>query len=542
MLAPVERPSLAPVRPAMPPWPTARIVDRVRRLLARSVPVALVLLTLAACLVRTGGLPSAPGTMRRDESRLALAARAILERGAPVLPGGFVYTRGLLPQSLEAASFWVLGTSDRAARLPSLIAGTLLVPAVYLLARGVGGSGPSLAASAIVAFSPPLVLQSREAWLYSWFVLWFVLALAWLQRAHTWRRMEYRAGAGLAFTLSLLSHEFAILFVPIAGLAELVRLRVARVRWRQALVFWTIVLTAVALVGGLSLLLRAPTAAGATVEMREYLRPSLELGGLSTPFRMLGGWHPWLLPAAALGLGLPSRRAWRALARRAPTGARSPVLVYLALGLVLLFVGLVLSRRGHPRDLLLVVPLLAVAATYGASRVGPRVLAALVGRRLSAGARAAVGGTLVLALTVGSVDPGRLREDAREQDVATTWLQGLADRGPDDLIMTYATTPTMHYLGRTDFWLRPVAYAKYVWAGQPPFRDVHTGALVIRGGRELEELVIAPHGGRTLWLIMDQDTAAERSRGVQEVNERLASFVPERRVLGDGHVVLRVQL
>ena len=86
--------------------------------------MTLIVLTIVGSVIRAGGLPLGQGTMGRDEARLALAARAILEHGYPLLPGGLVYTRGLLPSYLEAASFGLLGVSDQSARLPSLVAGT----------------------------------------------------------------------------------------------------------------------------------------------------------------------------------------------------------------------------------------------------------------------------------------------------------------------------------------------------------------------------------------------------------------------------------
>ena len=152
LLAPTTSPASSRGDPRAPDW---------------ALPVALAALTVAAGWVRVAWLPSVQGTMGRDEARLALAARGILEHGVPLLPDGFLYTRGLLSAYLEAALTGLLGVTDQAARLPSLVFGTLLVPAVYKLARLASGPWPALAAGALVALSPPLVLQAREAWLYS---------------------------------------------------------------------------------------------------------------------------------------------------------------------------------------------------------------------------------------------------------------------------------------------------------------------------------------------------------------------------------------
>ena len=529
---------------------------------AWTVQVALYGLILAACWVRAGWLPSTPGTMGRDESRLALAALGILEHGIPHLPDGFVYTRGLLPAYLEAASIALLGFTDQAARLPSLIFGTLLVPATFALGRLAGPPWAALAAAAIVAFSPPLVLQAREAWLYSSLLFWFAIALAWLLRdgpGDRWR-------AGLAAVAALLSHELAVLLVPIAALLDLARVAGPRRRaeapaWRRVVPFWALLLGGVALVGALSLALRAPTAGGPTVELREYLRPPADLLGLRLTLAHFGGWHAWLLPAAVLGLPYTRRGLRAALAR--PERLAAPVAVLA----VILFNAFGLVMRGESRYALLALPPLAVAATTGLARVGPSLVAALGGLalggsalvaatnagaahgpsmlgvgRLGRGAHVLVGGGLLLALVALSVDPARLLAEARARDLAETWVQSLADRRPDDLVMSFAPTLTMRYLGRTDFWLRSEGYEKYVWANRRVLRDVHTGAVVVRNAAELESLVARQNRGSTLWVVLAIDPSRETSRPTREVGAALLARAAEVRRPPDGRVVLRVVL
>lgn len=506
-------------------------------LAAQAVPALLLTLTLAACVLRAGGLPIVQGTMARDETRLALAARAILEHGVPLLHGDFLYTRGLLPAYVEALSFAILGISDQAARLPAIIAGTLLVPAVYVFARDLVGRMAALAPAAMVAFSPPLVVHSREAWFYPWLVLWFVLALTWLQSSLLTPKLETRVHAALAFGAAILSHEFAFLFVPIAAIAELIRhFRSGGSTPRHHLVtFWLIVALFTGLVAALSLLLRASTGGGATAEYREYLRPMLDLRGLSISLHMLGEWHPWLLPAAALGLA--------AVAGGVPPGGRTTMaVVYFALITLLVFDAFLLTRRGHPRDLLMVIPLLSVAAAFGAYRVAPWVIGVLLGYRLSERQVLTVGGVLLVGLTISSIDPTRLQEDIRSRDISSTFLNALTERTPDDLVISYGPTVTTHYLGRTDFWMRPTAYEKYVWAGPSPFRDVHSGAIVVRGVRELESFVLTPNAGRTLWVVLADERFESRPPPLREMIGTLALRASDERRTADGRVVLRVPL
>ena len=79
------------------------------RVRTRVVVAAALVLMLAGCWVRVAGLPAVQGTMGRDEARLALAARGILAHGLRSSRTASLYTRGLLPAYLEAATFAVLG-------------------------------------------------------------------------------------------------------------------------------------------------------------------------------------------------------------------------------------------------------------------------------------------------------------------------------------------------------------------------------------------------------------------------------------------------
>jgi hypothetical protein len=539
-----------------------------RRFGLDAAQIGLLLLTLAACLIRAGGLPAVQGTMGRDEARLALAGRGIVEHGLPILATGFLYTRGLLPAYLNAATFVLIGDSDQAIRLSDLIFASLLVVAVYRLGRLAGGPGPGLAAAAIVAFSPPLVLQSREAWLYSTFLFWMAMALGWLVRDGPGDRLR----AALAAVAALFSHELAVLFVPVALVLDLCRLwrsrsrrsptpgpsptRVGRAagspsparggrgwglgasspRGRSVVLFWAIVLAGVAAVATLSLALRAQTLGGPTVELREYLRPTLDLRGLDVSLDILGGWHPWLLPIAALAIPV-SRGGWRAL-----LAGRGVMPSLLMAGAVIGFNSFGLVRRGESRYMLAAIPFLAIVAAVAIDRAGPAIAAVLARQRLGASTRQIVRFTLLILLVALCFDPVRLLADVRSHAVSSTWVQAVGRRGPDDLIVSFAPTLTTHYLGRTDYWLRTDGYAKYVWADKTPLQDVHTGAIVIRNQSDLEQLFLAPNRGRTAWVILAGEPAAETSRVMRELAQQLAGMAVETRRPADGRVVLKLQL
>ena len=107
---------------------------------------------------------------------MALAADGVLRHGLPRLPTGRVYSRGVVNSYAIAASFALIGRSDFAARLPSAIAGILLIPLLFLLGRAVVGPTVGLAAAGFVALAEPLVEWSRSPWLPSIFLLLFCAA------------------------------------------------------------------------------------------------------------------------------------------------------------------------------------------------------------------------------------------------------------------------------------------------------------------------------------------------------------------------------
>ena len=388
------------------------------------------------------------------------------------------------------------------------------------------------------------MLQGREAWLYSSFLLWLTLALGWLVRDRPGDRLK----AGLAAAAAMFSHELAVLLIPPALLLDLGRWWEAyRLRrhgspiahrwptsWRAVALFWAILLVSLAAVAALSLALRAPTAGGPTGEVREYLRLSLDLRGLELSLDILGSWHPWLLPLAVFGLPL-SRAGWRGLL--AGRGIMPCLLMVLT---VIAFNSFGLVRRGESRYMLAAIPFLAVVAAVALDRAGPSIVAALTGVRQLGSARHVVRIVLLIGLLAVTLAPSRLMADVQSRAVANTWVQGMAGLGANDLIVSFAPTLTSHYLGRTDFWLRSEGYAKYVWAGRTPLRDVHTGATVLRTTLEIERLLLQPNVGRTIWVVLAGDPATETSRGMREMAQQLMALAVETRRPADGRLVLRI--
>lgn len=113
------------------------------------------------------------------------------------------------------ATVHVFGDSELAVRLPSLIAGTLVIPALYELGREMFDRRTGLIAAAFVAVSPLLIWYAQEARMYAFVTLFGVLALL------TQVRVIRKPSPGnwalymLATSALLWSHYFGLLLIGV---------------------------------------------------------------------------------------------------------------------------------------------------------------------------------------------------------------------------------------------------------------------------------------------------------------------------------------
>jgi uncharacterized membrane protein len=107
------------------------------------------------------------------------------------------------------------GDGELAVRIPSIIAGTLAIPALYLLGRELYDRRTGLVAAAFGAASPLLIWYSQEARMYAFVELFGLLAL-WTQlRAIRNPSMGNWAAYILATAALLWSHYFGLLLIGV---------------------------------------------------------------------------------------------------------------------------------------------------------------------------------------------------------------------------------------------------------------------------------------------------------------------------------------
>jgi uncharacterized membrane protein len=107
------------------------------------------------------------------------------------------------------------GDGEMAVRIPSIVAGTLAIPALYLLGRELYDRRTGLVAAAFGAASPLLIWYSQEARMYAFVELFGLLAL-WTQlRAIRNPSMGNWAAYILATAALLWSHYFGLLLIGV---------------------------------------------------------------------------------------------------------------------------------------------------------------------------------------------------------------------------------------------------------------------------------------------------------------------------------------
>lgn len=101
-----------------------------------------------------------------DEETMAMAVMGILHEGAPILPSGMFYPRGMTQLYLMASSVQLFGESEWAFRLPSALCGVLVIYLSWLAGRRFLRPYWNLAFAASVALLPSMIVYSQTARMY----------------------------------------------------------------------------------------------------------------------------------------------------------------------------------------------------------------------------------------------------------------------------------------------------------------------------------------------------------------------------------------
>ena len=531
---------------------------------------AVVVLTLLALGIRAAPLDQPDGGLNTDEARLGLAADGVLATGLPILPSGRLYTRGLVTTYAIAPSFVLFGRHDWSARLPSALAGALLVPLTFVFARRLAdrasrdggavtglGAVAGLAAAGFVAVADPLLVWSQQAWPPAIFLLCFVGAAYAAYRGFGQDEPRWQPIAGLLFTLALLAYEFALLLPLALGPYLLLRLAHGDRRWwhgRPTLGAFGIATLAVALFAAMGLALRAGTLAGADAEFRHYFTPGLGLNGAR--FYLRSVWGPYVPLLAVVVVALPWTLGLAGHVRDdvEPKPRAAPGLVLLLLLAAVAVPAFGIQRKWEVHYGLAVLPLVALAAAQGAAALtGPlgRVFGspARLGQPVapSTGLGRTLAGAVLCAALFFAV-----RQDVRDllappppTSTGPTWLDELRALGwrPNDLLFAEGPLVTQFYLGAADFYVQPDGYERYARPDGLLARSLYTNAVLLKEPGDFVRLVAEPHAGRVLWVVGRDDRLPRLTR---QMDPAVWAYLQERsgvtRPTSTGWWLMRVEL
>lgn len=157
-----------------------------------------------------------------DEAVSVLHARAILEHGYPLLANGRVSWESFPAHYAMALGMIIFPGVHLGARFFSALAGTLLIPALFVFVRQTFKAVyPALIAACFLTFMTYEIAWSRQARMYVYLQLSGVLAVYYFYLFLERRRVVALVGALIFATLGIYCHRAGYLVIPVFILAGL---------------------------------------------------------------------------------------------------------------------------------------------------------------------------------------------------------------------------------------------------------------------------------------------------------------------------------
>ncbi|MCS6828616.1 MAG: glycosyltransferase family 39 protein [Caldilinea sp.] len=158
-----------------------------------------------------------------DEFTTLWAARRTLELGAPLMPSGVLYTRGLLATYVTALAGVLAGLDYTTGRLPALFFSLATIAAVFVIGRRVWNGRVAWLAAPGLTLLPEAIVWGGRARFYAqlqFFTLLTVWAAFWAVKAinseEGWNKELFKRHLlfSLCFLLALFSQEQTVLLYP----------------------------------------------------------------------------------------------------------------------------------------------------------------------------------------------------------------------------------------------------------------------------------------------------------------------------------------
>lgn len=451
-----------------------------------------------------------------DEFTTLWAARQTLDKGAPIMPSGVLYTRGLLTTYLTAAFLAVAGESYTVGRLPSLIFGLAAVLAIFLIGRREWNVRVAWLATLGLALLPEAVVWSGRARFYAQLLL-FVLLTLWA----AWRAIAPAEGAGQAaptrkrapllfalfFTLALVAQEQTILLYPSIVLAMWLW-RGWRYLWQPAVVMANLICVVAMALRFLLEQVGQPGYFAAVQTYKPYLNLWEDAPDLWANYRYLflaPERLPWTLAALlAVAVALILLVQLHGSLPRLSRFHQATLFFALHLGAVLLILVFVVGGSwSDPRYVFMLQTLWLLVGAAGAVWLVERLAAAEPVRWLLTG--------VLALLVVASLWPLALNATREDMEGYGEAFAYVADHlRPGDVVMTPQPPACALVLGRPcDYFARERGYEPYAIERDGLLIDRWSGAPVLHTPAQLAQVIQeAPR----VWFVADHGRLARRYR------------------------------
>jgi len=433
-----------------------------------------------------------------DEYITLVAARAVLQKGVPLLPSGLYYDHGLLFVYLDALFLGLMGFSEQIGRLASAFVGVLTVALIYAVGRRWSSRRAGLFAALALALASEEILWQGRARMYSLLQLLFLLGAFLVYEGFVRRdRRLYRSLGMVALACAALTHLLTVPYTAVMVAALLLNRWWTRRRgegfplpatqlWPEA----SITLIAI----GLRLLLRSlsgPWGAGGrvTIDPNLLVRPAYVLTHLLVWMQSFIAWPNliWsaLILAGLLGLSLRLLRH-----SGQPGDAYWSYVLLVWLGNI---VGLsIFSIWYSPGYVFALLPFFYLAAAGELDRL--YVVIQEAGRQQAV----VVSFAATLLLIVGLMAPGAWRTVSYDPLQLEQALGVVREHlRQEDIVASFAPHASLIVLGRVDFYAQEQGY---------PFVETHKGRVdmwtaspILDSVEKLDRLL---DGAHRVWLIV----------------------------------------
>lgn len=499
--------------------------------------IVILLLAIAAWLrwqyVQTVGLYV-------DEFTTLWAAQRTQELGAPIMPSGVLYTRGLLATYVTALIGATAGLDSSTGRLVSLVFGLATILAIFAVGRREWNVRVGWLAALGLTLLPEAIIWSGRARFYAqlqFFVLLTIWAAYWAIQEPTQEDNRNRVSSrnpvsgrhllfAIFFLLALFSQEQTVLLYPplLAGM-----LLWRGWRWLLRRDVWPAHVLIVAGIGVRYVIeiLGQPGFFETIQAERPYVTPLFDVAAawpayaplLVAPERL-----PWTLAGAlAFGVALLAlvRSSWR-LAQLALFD-QATIFFALPLGFVLAFIlTLVGGQWREARYLFLVQPLWLLLGAAGVVWVIDR-LATSRWRWI-----AVAGVSLLLAWAWWQ--PARAVLTSQVEGYDRVFEYVAANRKSGDVVMSPQPPACAFVLGEPcDYYAVQRVYEEFVIRKEGVFVDRWTGAALLNDTQQLTDLI---RKTPRVWLVTDAFRLATRYEGdfIRTVIEQFDPVFAERGV------------